>query len=183
MAKSHPIPDFASWRAPLYKGVAMTKTEFLSLRRAEFPKTLKLLRLYPEDKKDLKPSPIIRSAIETLNTFINEESINLSYARTGAFDMANFAWAPVPPTMAEGIAKLEATAAETDAALAKLSEEDFQKLTDAFGNKMLLSAAMFTLLLDHIHHRGQFTIYSRMAGAKVPQIYGPSADEPWQPPQ
>ena len=45
--------------------------------------------MYPEDKKDLKPSPIIRSAIETLNTFINEEGINLSYARTGAFDMAN----------------------------------------------------------------------------------------------
>ena len=37
---------------------------------------------------------------------------------------------------------------------------------------------MFTMMLDHIHHRGQFTIYSRMAGAKVPQIYGPSADEP-----
>jgi len=161
----------------------MTKAEFLSLRRAEFPKTLKLLRMYPEDKKDLKPSPIIRSAIETVNTFINEESINLSYARTGAFDMANFAWAPVPHTMAEGIAKLETVAAETDAALERMSEEDFQQHTDAFGITMPLSAALLSLLLDHIHHRGQFTIYSRLAGAKVPQIYGPSADEPWQPPQ
>ena len=42
---------------------------------------------------------------------------------------------------------------------------------------------MLTMLLDHVHHRGQFTIYSRIAGGKVPQIYGPSADEPWQPPQ
>lgn len=159
----------------------MTKAEFLSLRRAEFPKTLKLLRMYPEDKKDLKPSPIIRSAIETVNTFINEEGINLSYASTGAFNMAKFAWAPVPATMAEGIAKLEAIAAETDAALARVSEEDFQQMTDAFGNKMPLSAAMLLLLLDHIHHRGQFTIYSRLAGAKVPQIYGPSADEPIHP--
>jgi uncharacterized damage-inducible protein DinB len=161
----------------------MTKAEFVLFRRYEFPKTFKLLGMYPEDKKDLKPSPIIRSAIETLNTFINEEAINLSYARTGAFDMASAAWAAPPPTMAEGIAKLKAMVADTDAALAKLSEEDFQKLTDAFGNKMPLSAAMFTLMLDHIHHRGQFTIYSRMAGAKVPQIYGPSADEPWQPPK
>ena len=160
----------------------MTKSEFVLLRRYEFPKTLKLLRMYPEDKRGLKPSPIIRSAIETLATFINEEAINLSYARTGAFDMATFSRA-TPATMAEGIAKLEAMAAETDAALAKLSEEDFQKLTDAFGNKMPLSAAMFTMMLDHIHHRGQFTIYSRMAGAKVPQIYGPSADEPLRPPQ
>ena len=80
--------------------------------------------------------------------------------------------------MAEGIAKLEAVAAETDAALATLSEEDFQKPIDAFGNQMPMSALMFTMMLDHIHHRGQFTIYSRLAGAKVPQIYGPSADEP-----
>src|SRR5271169_913383 len=127
----------------------MTKAEFLSLRRAEFPKTLKLLRMYPEDKKDLKPSPIIRSAIETVNTFINEESINLSYARTGAFDMANFAWAPVPHTMAEGIAKLETVAAETDAALERMSEEYFQQHTDAFGITMPLSAALLSLLLDH----------------------------------
>ena len=35
------------------------------------------------------------------------------------------------------------------------------------------------LLHDEIHHRGQFSIYLRMAGAKVPSIYGPSADEPW----
>lgn len=32
---------------------------------------------------------------------------------------------------------------------------------------------------DHIHHRGQFSVYLRMAGGKVPSIYGPSADEPW----
>ena len=160
----------------------MTKTDYIALRKAEFPKTLKLLRFYPEDKKDLKPSPIIRSAIETVNTFINEEGINLSYARTGAFDMMSFRWAEPPATMAEGIAKLEAVAAETDVALDRMSEEDFQKPTDFFAVKMPLSAALTTLLLDHIHHRGQFTIYSRMAGAKVPQIYGPSADEPWQPP-
>jgi len=35
------------------------------------------------------------------------------------------------------------------------------------------------MLLDQIHHRGQLSIYMRIAGAKVPSIYGPSADEPW----
>jgi uncharacterized damage-inducible protein DinB len=161
----------------------MTKAEFLSLRRAEFPKTIKLLRWYPEDKRDLKPSPIIRSAVETLNTFINEEGINLSYATTGAFDMMNFKWAEPPATMAEGIVNLEAIAAQVDSALERMSEEDFQQPTEFFAIKMLLSEAMLFMLLDHIHHRGQFTIYSRMAGGKVPQIYGPSADEPWQPPK
>jgi uncharacterized damage-inducible protein DinB len=33
-------------------------------------------------------------------------------------------------------------------------------------------------LFDVIHHRGQLSVYVRMAGGKVPSIYGPSADEP-----
>jgi uncharacterized damage-inducible protein DinB len=35
------------------------------------------------------------------------------------------------------------------------------------------------MLCDQIHHRGQFSVYMRIAGAKVPSIYGPTADEPW----
>ena len=38
---------------------------------------------------------------------------------------------------------------------------------------------LWQILMDQVHHRGQFTVYSRIAGAKVPSIYGPSADEPW----
>ena len=37
----------------------------------------------------------------------------------------------------------------------------------------------WSVLHDEIHHRGQFSIYLRMADGKVPSIYGPSADEPW----
>ena len=55
-----------------------------------------------------------------------------------------------------------------------MSEEDFQQSTEFFGMKMSLSATMLMMLLDHIHHRGQFTIYVRIAGGRVPQIYGPS---------
>ena len=33
--------------------------------------------------------------------------------------------------------------------------------------------------LKPVHHRGQFSVYLRMADGKVPSIYGPSADEPW----
>ena len=36
----------------------------------------------------------------------------------------------------------------------------------------------WTFLLDVIHHRGQLSTYLRPMGSTVPQIYGPSADEP-----
>lgn len=36
-----------------------------------------------------------------------------------------------------------------------------------------------TLLLNHmIHHRGQFSVYLRLQNVPLPQIYGPTADEP-----
>jgi uncharacterized damage-inducible protein DinB len=38
---------------------------------------------------------------------------------------------------------------------------------------------LWMTLHDHIHHRGQFSIYLRMADGKLPSIYGPTADEPW----
>src|SRR5205823_4729800 len=41
-------------------------------------------------------------------------------------------------------------------------------------------AIMWFMLSDQIHHRGQFSLYVRLAGGKVPSIYGPSADEPWR---
>jgi uncharacterized damage-inducible protein DinB len=38
---------------------------------------------------------------------------------------------------------------------------------------------LWFLLNDQIHHRGQFSVYLRIAGGKVPSIYGPSGDEKW----
>jgi len=38
---------------------------------------------------------------------------------------------------------------------------------------------LWFLLNDQIHHRGQLSVYLRMAGGKVPSIYGPSGDEKW----
>ncbi len=37
---------------------------------------------------------------------------------------------------------------------------------------------LWYLLFDHVHHRGQLSVYLRMVG-KVPSIYGPSGDQPW----
>ena len=39
-------------------------------------------------------------------------------------------------------------------------------------------AQAWGFLFDIIHHRGQITTYLRAMGSTVPQIYGPTADEP-----
>jgi uncharacterized damage-inducible protein DinB len=58
-----------------------------------------------------------------------------------------------------------------------------EKVTFFTGPKQMgmvpISEVLWLMLMDSIHHRGQLSVYVRMAGGKVPSIYGPSADEPW----
>jgi uncharacterized damage-inducible protein DinB len=64
--------------------------------------------------------------------------------------------------------------------VAQLSGEQLAKDTNFFGMvNPLVVYADFTLR-HMIHHRGQLSAYLRPMGAKVPAIYGGSADEPMQ---
>jgi uncharacterized damage-inducible protein DinB len=47
-----------------------------------------------------------------------------------------------------------------------------------------MPAAFYLQFLNNhsIHHRGELATYLRPMGSKVPQIYGGSYDEPFQPP-
>ena len=51
------------------------------------------------------------------------------------------------------------------------------------GEQVLFTAARGDVVREHlnhlIHHRGQLTVYLRLVDVPLPQIYGPSADEPW----
>ena len=47
-----------------------------------------------------------------------------------------------------------------------------------FGSKRSASGMAWSFLFDIVHHRGQITTYLRPMGSTVPQIYGPSGDEP-----
>lgn len=74
--------------------------------------------------------------------------------------------------------------ADAEAAIRGLAEErwmDPWTLKD--GGKVVFTiprvATMRSFVMNHsIHHRGQLTVYLRLCGAPVPQIYGPTADEP-----
>ena len=50
------------------------------------------------------------------------------------------------------------------------------------GGQTLPEAARYLMIADAVfshlaHHRGQLTVYLRLAESKVPALYGPSADE------
>lgn len=152
--------------------------DLLSLRRREFGTTLNVLQAYPEAKADLRPAEKSRTAAELATTLAVEERV-IGGLLAGIAARPDLWKIDRPATMEGIVAMWQKAVAENDAIIEKLSPEDLQKTVNFYGMMIPLADALFIELLDHIHHRGQFSVYLRLAGAKVPSIYGPTADVPW----
>ena len=151
--------------------------DYLNERRREYQTTLRVLQSYPEDQRHLKPAEKSRSAAELVRTFVNEERVLTSLLNNGITDPSLLAM-DVPGSMTNGITLWQSTVATNDGLLAKVSPASWESVVNFYGLQIPLVQACWFELFDHIHHRGQFSVYLRLAGARVPSIYGPTADEP-----
>jgi uncharacterized damage-inducible protein DinB len=85
-------------------------------------------------------------------------------------------------TAAEYVAALDKAAAATRAALQQTTDEQLQTNWQLKARgQVVQEGPRYAMIQDTInhwaHHRGQMTVYLRLMGAKVPALYGPSADE------
>lgn len=85
-------------------------------------------------------------------------------------------------TSAELIETLDKAAAGARAAFENTSDEHLKTNWRLLARgRVVMEAPRFEMIQDTInhwsHHRGQMTVYLRLMGAKVPAIYGPSADD------
>lgn len=150
--------------------------QILDFRALEFPITLKVLKTYPEDELNMRPAEKSRTAREMVVIFIREE-----YVCRGAM-RGDLSLAGAPATMPEGLNDLlevfEQIHDEVQKTIAEASDQELNRIIDFYGYKIRAIDALWAELHDQIHHRGQFSVYLRLVGAKVPSIYGPTADEP-----
>ena len=86
-------------------------------------------------------------------------------------------------TTATLLAMFDRNAKEGRAALVKATDEDFQVpwTLKAAGNAVMTQPRYMILrqmVINHlVHHRAQLGLYLRLAGEKVPSMYGPTADD------
>ena len=59
----------------------------------------------------------------------------------------------------------------------KWTDASLKVEVNMYGEQWKNGATVSTLVKHHAHHRGQLTILMRLAGLKVPGIYGPSKEE------
>ncbi|MBK5258378.1 MAG: DinB family protein [Thermoanaerobaculia bacterium] len=162
------------------------KKVFLETFDREFATTLKLLRAFPADQPDFKPHPKTKSARELAWTFVMERGLGLKVWNDELAKGVPSGSKPpsAPEKWSDIIAALEKANADYRAVIAAASDEDLAKNVHFFtAPKTMGELSRFNwiwfLLHDEIHHRGQLSVYVRASGAKVPSIYGPTADEPW----
>jgi uncharacterized damage-inducible protein DinB len=155
---------------------------FLQSFQRESDTTLKVLKAYPAERADYRPHERSRSAKELAWTFVLEQGIAAG-ALSGNVDFSQ----PMPKPPADYkdvLPAFERACRDTIAKVSAASEEDLNRTMQfPVAPKKMGDVRRFDVLwsslMDQVHHRGQFSVYLRLAGGKVPSIYGPTADEPW----
>jgi uncharacterized damage-inducible protein DinB len=122
-----------------------------------------------------KPDPKSRTAQEIAWQIVCEETMIIEALESGTAK-----WEP--PSMPDSMREVLKTYEEQSRTLPNrwhaLPQDRWEGDLEFFGSRRPASPMAWSFLFDIIHHRGQITTYLRPMGSTVPQIYGPSADEP-----
>jgi uncharacterized damage-inducible protein DinB len=150
------------------------KSLFTDFWTKESKTTRNVFARIPEGS-DYKPDPKSRTARQIAWQIFCEEKMIIDALETGKVE-----WAPppMPATMKEVVEAYEQQSAGLDARWKALAPERWNGQLDFFGKQRPASPMAWSFLFDIVHHRGQITTYLRPMGSTVPQIYGPSGDEP-----
>jgi uncharacterized damage-inducible protein DinB len=161
------------------------RQQFLDALSKEHDRTMRVLRAYPAGKSDFKPHPKSQTARELAWVLAMGHSLMVKALTTG-FDWSKPS-APLPhapATTAEIADALEQEYRQVVETLRGFEESRLDETVQFMTGPKTLGDwkkvdFLWFLLFDHVHHRGQLSVYLRMADGRVPAIYGPSGDEKW----
>jgi uncharacterized damage-inducible protein DinB len=150
------------------------KALFTTFWTDESKTTRRVLERIPEGS-EYRPDPKSRTAKEIAWQIVCEEQMIIDALETG-----KAAWdpGPLPGTMKEVCDAYAKQADEMSARWTSLPADRWKGTLEFFGSERPASPMAWSFLFDIVHHRGQITTYLRPMGSTVPQIYGPSGDEP-----
>jgi len=152
----------------------------VALWRGEMPATVRVLSAVPDEGRDFTPHEKSRTAWQLVTHIATSDLWFIRSITEGrfAFDPAAAKAAEAKfSTVADVVAFYESTVPAALEGILDLSDEALAQQVDFFGMVSRSRARWVGAAALHgIHHRGQLSSYLRSMGAKVPDIYGPSAD-------
>jgi uncharacterized damage-inducible protein DinB len=155
------------------------KALFLKFWEKEGAATRKVLSRIPEGS-DYRPDPKSRTAREIAWLIVREEILLTDGIEKGALE-----WTEVPPpaSIKEVLDTYDRHHDDLTKRLKGVAPAGWErKIPFMYQGQEVMSETGYGnawgFLFDIIHHRAQIATYLRPMGSTVPQIYGPSADEP-----
>lgn len=144
----------------------------------EFGATTKVIAAVPDgEAADYRPDPKSRPANELAWHIVESELQFFNAIANMRFDFSDSGPNPTA-TSAELVALYNDGFRKGVERIREMTPEQLATPVDFLGVFNLPAVSYLTLLSNHtIHHRGQLSSYLRAMGARVPAIYGPSADE------
>lgn len=170
-----------------YRGMEVTAEQakaaaeaMIALWEGEYPTTVRVLAAVPDDRRDYRPDPKSRSAWELVVHIATGDVWFLDSIARGAFrfDPASALQLEASfRTVGDVVAFYEATLPGKLAAARDVPGDALSEVMDLGGVKRKSRLQWIGSSLNHcVHQRGQLSAYLRSMGAKVPDLYGPSAD-------
>ncbi len=159
---------------------------FLAELDREVPRSRHALEQVPADKRDWKPhdrsmafgyiADMVATIPSWLAMIVTQDQLDIAPKNGQQFRP------PASRTSAEFVAALDHAVDEARTALKGVDDEFLETRWQLLsGGKVVADMPRHEMLRETInhwaHHRGQMTVYLRLLGAKVPAIYGPSADD------
>ena len=157
-----------------------TREHLVETFKSEKPRFLRVIQAVPPDKTAYRPHPRSSSAGDIVWLLASE--LGDACAIADRLEL-NFVQPPPPATLAESLAAYERNSSELEKRLAKLDDATWERkarflMDGKVAWEAPLGEMLWGFLFDAINHSGQLSSYLRPMGAKVPSIYGPSADDP-----
>jgi uncharacterized damage-inducible protein DinB len=161
------------------KGMSMVFLQGLS---KEIPTTRRVLEAIPESQLDFKLGEKGRTARELMWHIVQSEEWFAKGIAAGDFNVTSEEGA-APASKAEILAYYDQHVPPVIEKLNALSGEQLATPLNFFNVFNLPAVLYLDFWAKHtVHHRGQLSTYARALNAHVPDIYGGSADEPFQMP-
>ncbi|HEX6309772.1 MAG TPA: DinB family protein [Longimicrobiales bacterium] len=150
------------------------KSLFTEFWTNESKTTRNVLARIPEGS-DYRPDAKSRTAQEIAWQIVCEEKMIIEALESGK---AEWAPPPMPASMKDVLDAYDQQSMTMPQRLKDLPAGRWDGQLEFFGSSRPASPMAWSFLFDIVHHRGQITTYLRPMGSTVPQIYGPSGDEP-----
>ncbi len=157
---------------------------YIPILAQEVEINVRVFKAVPEEERDYRPHSNSMSALEIARHISLEDVWFLQAVIDGQFG-------PVPPqgqdsevtSVADAIDLYNEKMPTLIEQVKSLSGERLTQEVSLMGVFNLPAIGFLSFMIRHsVHHRGQLSAYLRPMGAKVPQIYGGSADDPMEMP-